>query len=37
VDVGTDNETPVPQEYEEGNNHFTGRILAVTVETQPPA
>jgi arylsulfatase len=32
VDVGTDNETPVTEEYEEGNNRFTGRIAQVTVE-----
>jgi arylsulfatase A-like enzyme len=31
VDVGTDNETPVTEEYAEGRNKFTGRILKVTV------
>lgn len=36
VDVGADNETPVAEEYREGDNAFTGRILKVTVETQPP-
>jgi len=36
VDVGTDNETPVTDEYREGDNEFTGRIRKVTVETQPP-
>jgi arylsulfatase len=37
VDVGTDNETPVTEDYAEGDNRFTGRILKVTVEMQPPA
>jgi arylsulfatase len=37
VDVGTDNETPVTSAYREGDNRFTGRILKVTVEAQPPA
>jgi arylsulfatase len=32
VDVGTDNETPVTEDYPEGDNKFTGRILKVTVE-----
>ena len=32
VDVGTDNETPVTEEYPEGRNHFTGKIHKVTVE-----
>ncbi len=36
VDVGTDNETPVTEEYKEGDNHFTGRILQMKVEMQPP-
>jgi arylsulfatase len=34
VDVGTDNETPVTEEYEEGDNEFTGTIHKVTVEVQ---
>ena len=38
MDVGTDNETPVTEEYEEHDNHFTGTIDKVTVElTAPPA
>jgi arylsulfatase len=37
VDVGTDNETPVTSAYREGDNRFTGKILKVTVEAQPPA
>jgi len=34
VDVGTDDETPVTEEYAEGRNRFTGRILKVTVEVK---
>ena len=37
VDVGTDNETPVTEDYAEGNNRFTGRIVKVTIEAPPPA
>jgi arylsulfatase len=36
IDIGTDNETPVTEAYAEGNNRFTGRIVHVTVEAQPP-
>ncbi len=36
IDVGMDNETPVTEDYREGDNRFTGRIIKVTVETQPP-
>jgi arylsulfatase len=32
VDVGTDNKTPVTEEYPEGRNQFTGKIHKVTVE-----
>ena len=32
VDVGTDNETPVTEDYAEGRNQFTGKIHKVTVE-----
>jgi arylsulfatase len=32
VDVGMDNETPVTEEYKQGDNTFTGRIRKVTVE-----
>jgi arylsulfatase len=31
VDVGTDNETPVTEEYKEGANKFTGAVRRVTV------
>jgi arylsulfatase A-like enzyme len=34
VDVGTDNETPVTEEYTEGKNRFTGKIHKVTVEVK---
>ena len=34
VDVGMDNETPVTEDYEQGDNRFTGRIHKVTVETK---
>jgi hypothetical protein len=37
VDVGMDAETPVTDEYKEGANHFTGRIMKVTVDNTPPA
>ncbi|HWR94062.1 MAG TPA: arylsulfatase [Flavobacterium sp.] len=32
VDVGTDNETNVSNEYKEGDNKFTGKIKKVTVD-----
>ncbi len=34
IDVGMDNETPVTEEYREGHNKFTGKILRVTVEAK---
>jgi arylsulfatase len=34
VDVGMDNETPVTEDYRQGANRFTGRILKVTVEAK---
>jgi arylsulfatase len=34
VDVGTDNETPVTEDYQERDNKFTGKILKVTVEAK---
>jgi len=34
VDVGVDNETPVTDDYEQGANEFTGRIVKVTVEAK---
>jgi arylsulfatase len=34
IDVGTDNETPVTEEYKEGHNQFTGKIHKVTVEVK---
>jgi arylsulfatase len=35
ADVGMDNETPVTEDYREGDNRFTGRIQKVTIETRP--
>jgi len=32
ADVGVDGETPVSDDYEEGDNRFTGRIHKVTIE-----
>lgn len=32
VDVGMDNETPVTEDYKQGDNRFTGKIHKVTVE-----
>ena len=32
ADVGTDEATPVTEDYAEGDNKFTGRIESVTVE-----
>jgi arylsulfatase len=37
ADVGVDNETPVSDDYRQGNNRFTGRILKVTIEAQKPS
>ena len=33
VDVGVDNETPVTEDYKQGDNKFTGKILKVTVQS----
>ena len=35
VDVGMDGETAVSSDYKEGDNHFTGRIVSVTVDIAP--
>jgi hypothetical protein len=37
VDIGLDQETPVSEDYKAGDNTFSGRILQVKVEAQPPA
>jgi len=37
ADVGMDEDTPVSEDYKQGDNRFTGRIVKVTVETQAPA
>jgi hypothetical protein len=34
VDVGADTETPVTEDYKQGNNRFTGKIHKVTVEVK---
>jgi len=34
VDVGTDNETPVTEDYKERDNKFTGKIHKVTIEVK---
>jgi arylsulfatase len=35
VDVGSDHETPVSEDYKERDNKFTGKINKVTIETFP--
>ena len=35
ADVGLDGETPVSEDYKEGDNAFTGKIQKVTVEVTP--
>jgi arylsulfatase len=35
VDVGTDNETNVTNDYKEANNRFTGKIFKVVVDNSP--
>ncbi|HKQ98305.1 MAG TPA: arylsulfatase [Candidatus Polarisedimenticolia bacterium] len=37
TDVGMDRETPVTEDYKEGDNRFTGHILKVTAEATPPS
>ena len=37
VDVGTDNETPVTEDYKQGNNKFTGRIVEIVVDKGGPS
>jgi arylsulfatase len=37
VDVGLDGETMVSNDYQPGVNHFTGRIVKVTVDVKPAA
>jgi len=32
-----DGETPVTEDYREGDNRFTGRIIKVKVDAPPPA
>jgi hypothetical protein len=35
VDVGMDGETPVSNDYKQGDNKFTGKIVKVTINTKP--
>src|SRR4029077_19488659 len=35
ADVGVDNETMVSNDYKSGENKFTGKIIKVTIDTQP--
>jgi len=35
TDVGMDGETAVSNDYKQGDNKFTGRILKVTIHTKP--
>ena len=35
ADVGQDGETPVSDDYEEGDNKFTGKIKEVVIEVGP--
>jgi arylsulfatase A-like enzyme len=35
INVGTDHETPVSEDYKEGDNKFTGKIQKVTIENFP--
>jgi arylsulfatase len=35
VDVGEDAETAVSNDYKQGDNKFTGRIISVTIDTKP--
>ena len=35
TDVGVDGETPVSNDYKQGDNKFTGKIDKVTIDTKP--
>ena len=35
ADVGMDNETPVSNDYKEGDNKFTGKIKKITIDIKP--
>src|SRR5204862_5166359 len=35
TDVGVDGETPVSNDYKQGDNKFTGKIVKVTIDTKP--
>ena len=34
-DVGADAETAVSNDYKQGDNKFTGKIISVTIDTKP--
>lgn len=36
ADVGIDEDTPVTEDYKQGDNKFTGKIVKVTVDTKAP-
>src|SRR5213596_677864 len=35
ADVGVDNETPASNDYKQGDNKFTGKIVKVTIDVKP--
>jgi arylsulfatase len=35
ADVGVDAETAVSNDYKQGDNKFTGKIVSVTIDTKP--
>jgi arylsulfatase len=35
ADVGVDAETAVSNDYKQGDNKFTGKIISVTIDTKP--
>ena len=35
ADVGEDAETAVSNDYKQGDNKFTGKIISVTIDTKP--
>jgi len=35
ADVGLDGETAVSNDYKQGDNKFTGKIISVTIDTKP--
>jgi hypothetical protein len=35
ADVGVDAETAVSNDYKQGDNKFTGKIISITIDTKP--